>query len=422
LIRWLAAIVALLAVPVAVSAAGAQATNAFTLLVSTSPDRSDAVELEGATLSGNVFAFVSPEAGASQVKFWIDNPSMSGTPFTFEKNAPWDLAGGNKDGTAKPYSTTALSDGQHTVTAAVSLSGGGSEVLTSSFVVANGGGSPPPPPPPPPPPTPPPPTPPPPPPPPAPTSFGLYASASADRSGAAELAGQTLSGNAYVFVLPESGATQVRFWIDNTSMSGSPFTTEKTAPWDLAGGNKDGTAKPYDTSRLSDGTHTVTAAVTLSGGGTEVVSAEFAVSNGGEPPPPPPPPSPPPPPPPPEPSSFGLYVSDAPDRSAPTELAGESLAGDAYIFVLPESGATQVRFWVDDPSMTGTPDKTEKGAPWDLAGGASNGTAHPFDTTELDDGAHSVTVAIDRTSGGTEIVSADFLVTNSGPALVAAPA
>lgn len=242
-------------------------------------------------------------------------------------------------------------------------------------------------------------------------SFSLLLSTSPDRSNPIPLAGASVDGNAYVFVSPEAGATLVRFWVDNPAMSGTPRTTERNPPWDLAGGNSDGTARPFDTTGLADGSHTVTAAVSLSAGGTEVVTAEFTVANGGEPPPPPPPPPPPG-------GSFGLFASASPDRSAPAALAGQSLKGNAYVFVLPEAGATQVRFWVDRPSMTGTPYKTEKNAPWDLAGGKSDGTALPFDTTKLADGPHTVTAAVDVSGGGTEVATAEFLVANAGPSLV----
>src|SRR5688500_8907501 len=52
----------------------------FELLVSASPDRSAPAPLDGGTAQGRIHVFVAPEAGASQVRFWLDNPIMSGTP------------------------------------------------------------------------------------------------------------------------------------------------------------------------------------------------------------------------------------------------------------------------------------------------------------------------------------------------------
>jgi hypothetical protein len=46
---------------------------------------------------------------------------MTGTPRLIERNAPWDFAGINSNGTAKPFDTSALAAGSHTVTAAVDL-------------------------------------------------------------------------------------------------------------------------------------------------------------------------------------------------------------------------------------------------------------------------------------------------------------
>jgi hypothetical protein len=63
--------------------------------------------------------------------------------------------------------------------------------------------------------------------------------------------------------------------------------------------------------------------------------------------------------------------------------------------------------------MTGVPFKIEMNPPWDLGGTASNGLAFPFDTTKLPNGSHSVTAAIDLTSGATAVAST-FTVSNGG--------
>ena len=112
---------------------------------------------------------------------------------------------------------------------------------------------------------------------PAPVSYANYLSSSPDRSSPVLLAGRTVSGNIYVFVSPESGITQARFFIDNTSATGTPFQTENMAPWDLAGG--DSGANPYDTRTLSNGAHSITASITLTSGATTVTSASFTINN-----------------------------------------------------------------------------------------------------------------------------------------------
>jgi hypothetical protein len=77
----------------------------------------------------------------------------------------------------------------------------------------------------------------------------------------------------------EPAITRVRFWLDNPQMSGTPTKTENNAPWDFAGSLTNGNANPYDTTKISNGSHTITAAADLSGGGTETLNAEFTVSN-----------------------------------------------------------------------------------------------------------------------------------------------
>jgi hypothetical protein len=109
---------------------------------------------------------------------------------------------------------------------------------------------------------------------------GLLVSTSADRSSATPLGGRTVAGRTYVFTKPDSGATQVRFWFDNPTMSGTPRKVEKNAPWDFAGSDASGAAIAFDTTRVANGVHEITAAIDLVGGGTLVVSERFTVANG----------------------------------------------------------------------------------------------------------------------------------------------
>ena len=114
----------------------------------------------------------------------------------------------------------------------------------------------------------------------SPSTYSLKVSKQANRSGASELKGATVSGNIYVFTAPDSGVSKVQFYLDDPNMSGTPKQTESVAPYDFAGGSVS-TAKPFDTSSLSEGSHTITAKVVLSGGGSEVVNATFTVNNSG---------------------------------------------------------------------------------------------------------------------------------------------
>src|SRR5207302_7210168 len=57
-------------------------------------------------------------------------------------------------------------------------------------------------------------------------------------------------------------------------------------------------------------------------------------------------------------ANFSLQVSAAADRSASSALQGQTVAGTIYVFTSPASGVTRVRFWLDNPQMSGTPRQT----------------------------------------------------------------
>ncbi len=104
------------------------------LQVSRLPDRSNAVPLNGLTVSGKIYvyyALIGPNAASNPVRevaFWLDNPTPtnpSGSPRTIEKVSPFDFAGTTgPSGSAAGFDTTGLSKGIHTVTAKVTLSNG----------------------------------------------------------------------------------------------------------------------------------------------------------------------------------------------------------------------------------------------------------------------------------------------------------
>ena len=110
------------------------------------------------------------------------------------------------------------------------------------------------------------------------SGYNLFLSTSSDRSSPVALDGRAVSGDIYVFVAPESGIKKVRFWVDDPQRQGPAYKEEGGAPWDLAGTHKSGVgALPFDTSTIGDGAHNVTALITLSAGGSEILSADFTV-------------------------------------------------------------------------------------------------------------------------------------------------
>jgi len=112
---------------------------------------------------------------------------------------------------------------------------------------------------------------------------------------------------------------------------------------------------------------------------------------------------------------YDLLVSTATDRSSPVGLDGAIVAGRVAIYLGPDAGPSQVRFYRDDPSMSGSPTKVENGAPWDFAGSAADGSALLYDTTRISDGTHTITAAIDFPGGGTRVLTATFEVRNASP-------
>jgi glucose/arabinose dehydrogenase/N-acetylneuraminic acid mutarotase len=312
-------------------------------------------------------------------------------------------------------------------------------------------------------------------------AYELRVSTTSDRASSTLLEGATVSSNRYVFVSPDAGPVKVRFWLDDPSRVGTPYSSDDAKPWDFAGTNADGTAKPWDTTTVSNGEHTITAEINQGKGKKPIVNAKFTVSNAPPPPPPPqcsdfadndqdlrtdfpadpgctdandndetdpPPPAPQcsdsadndgdgktdfpadpgcadandndetDPPPPPPPGDFALVVSALADRTNPEPLEGKSYVQGTgiYVFTTPESNVTRVRFYLDDPTQSGTPYRVEQANPYDFNGTATDGTAIAFNTRKLTAGTHTITAVVEKTlqvGGGTVVLHGNFTVTPS---------
>ena len=218
-------------------------------------------------------------------------------------------------------------------------------------------------------------------------------STSPDRSNPTTLNGTTVSGFAYVFQPEAAGITKVLFYLDDPARTAAPYRTELGAPWDLVGGNSDGTAKPLDTRKLTNGQHTITAVVTRSGV-TTVANSTFNVNNVSQPPVIP-----------------KLQVSKASNRSSPVGLQGSENAKQIYVFQPNAPGITKVSFWLDDVGMTGAARQIESAGPWDFAGGNNDGTAKAFDTRDFENGQHTITTAVEI-FGTVEVYTTTFTIFN----------
>ena len=123
----------------------AQASPAYALSVSSNSNRSNAVALQGAPLSGSVYVFTSYSSnllnynptGIGKVCYWLDNPSMTGTATHCESVVPYDFAGTTSGGGAFAWATNNVANGTHTITQSVTLSSGGNETDTATFSVGS---------------------------------------------------------------------------------------------------------------------------------------------------------------------------------------------------------------------------------------------------------------------------------------------
>lgn len=111
-------------------------STSYNILVSSSPDRSNPLPLEGSTVSEKIYVFSSPDTNVERVRFYLDDPEMVGDPRQVEENAPYDFAGGTVD-TANPFNTNLVANGSHTITAEILLTNAGTQVAHATFVVDN---------------------------------------------------------------------------------------------------------------------------------------------------------------------------------------------------------------------------------------------------------------------------------------------
>jgi sugar lactone lactonase YvrE len=213
-------------------------------------------------------------------------------------------------------------------------------------------------------------------------SYGVDAtlqfSAAADRSGAVDLHGATVTGKVFVFLEPlvptgVEAINAVEFWVN-----GSLVHSECCAPYDMIGGTTDGPAtEAWDSATVPDGETTITARIKYADGTSQDTTATFTVDNTTA-----------------IPAAWGLGYSTTADRAdARPLLQGYAVGGPVYLFVLPL-----------DPGISGAVDlyldgeliRREYAAPYDLLGGSTGRADYALDTTTLADGVHNLmAIAVD---------------------------
>ena len=116
------------------------------------------------------------------------------------------------------------------------------------------------------------------------TRSRLALSLNSDRSNAVRLDGSTVKGQIYVFVRDSETLDKVDFYLDGRRRTKSPVQTDTKPPFDFAGTAADGTAVPYDTKKLADGSHRIKVVLTWSDGTTSSRRANSQSPTGGHPP------------------------------------------------------------------------------------------------------------------------------------------
>lgn len=112
------------------------------------------------------------------------------------------------------------------------------------------------------------------------------------------------------------------------------------------------------------------------------------------------------------PTGYTLFVSKYPNRARPISLDGRTLGSKVFVFVRPEAGVREVRFWLDDPAMRTAPRQREAKPPYDFRGGSLS-LATAFDTTTVADGPHTITAAVTTTSGAVRVLTAAITIANA---------
>jgi chitodextrinase len=321
------------------------------LFFSLSSSRSSPAKLSDAVLRGPIYAYAEAgTTGVSQVRFYLDDPKMSGPPRQVEKNPPYDFAGGSNTA-ANPFDTSKITDGVHSVTAVVDLVAGEPRVISASFTVANT----------------------------SPVNLTPPAISGVGREG------ETLSASTGAWT---GSPTAFAYEWRRCNVSGSACTAiaSATSPtYRAASADVGSTLRVVVTATNSYGSTSAPSApllvASLPSTGALLVSLSSSRSN-----------------------PFPLGGS--------TVAGSITVSGSIYVFAEPRTtGVSQVRFYFDDPTMSNAVWRIEKEAPYDFAG-ATNAGANPFDTTRVANGPHTITAAVDLVAGGTSVVNATFAVFN----------
>ena len=123
--------------PAAVVACGVEMASAESLMYGAQANRSGGAPLEGATVSGKIYVWMSPLRPddvdtISHVEFFVN-----GTFRHRENFAPYDMISGGADAATESWNTGEVSNGTNTVTAVVTSRDGSTREMSATFQVVN---------------------------------------------------------------------------------------------------------------------------------------------------------------------------------------------------------------------------------------------------------------------------------------------
>ena len=230
------------------------------------------------------------------------------------------------------------------------------------------------------------------------------------------LEGIDVRGDVYIFIDALTNAEKVAFELRNSASDTLFSKVETIPPYDLAGGSAI-EARPFDTSKLDDGSYVLSIAATYKDDNKEYLAVVFDIANS------------------PEPSVESseeseptvvaalpdnssellqthseLVVSERRNRTGSVPLSGATLEGNVYVSLSGAENADSVEFYVNDIGLVGNPIQIENNLPWDAFGGSKK-RATPFRTRNMEDGQYIISAKVVE-NGNWYVVHASFEVDN----------
>ena len=336
--------------------------DSFTLLLSDNPNRSNAIPLESANLSGTAYIFAPGDPNIKEVTFYLD--AKTGNPFNTTNTAPFDFNGTQSDGSAIGLDTSLLTNGSHSIYANILLNDNTIITQAAFFNVDN-----------------------------IPSTDNTNdTSTSTDNL----ILDVVINGAGSVVEL-NSGlacqATNCTFQIASGSslhLSAVPANSEthEFSGWQ---GLCEG---------LSDCIVSLNSEQSITATFSEITQAQAPDESSTDP------------------SAIDqteIVLSKSPDRSNPMTLESNTISGLAYIELLSTNQMIQqVDFYLNSASGSSIkPISSSTTAPFDFNGTAASGSALPFDSGTLPNGTHYITAQVTLTDNTVFSIRSSFIVDNT---------